>query len=257
MEIDRDTVAFVTGAGRGIGAAIADGLRAEGATVVTADLADGDVTLDVTDRTATRAAITRVAEQHGRLDLTVACAGIGVGGLASAIDDADWDRSIAVNLTGTLNTLRAAYEVMLPRERGHLVALASLSGLLPTPLLVPYATSKGGVVAFTKSLRPEAARHGIGVTAVCPGPVETGLLDGTGPGDDGRTLQVRRYLTSAAGPAITPAAVSDALVAGVRRNRALVCPRRARLLALAARYSPGVTERVITHYMRRELARGS
>jgi 2-hydroxycyclohexanecarboxyl-CoA dehydrogenase len=130
VELDRTTVAFVTGAGRGIGAAIAERLRAEGATVV----------------------------EHGRLDLAVACADIGVAGLASELDDEWWDRSIAVNLTGTINTIRAAYEVMLTRGRGHLVAVASLSGLLPTPLLVPYATSKGGVVSFMTSLRPEAAR---------------------------------------------------------------------------------------------------
>jgi hypothetical protein len=68
---------------------------------------------------------------------------------------------------------------------------------------------------------------------------------------------VRRYLTSAAGPANAPSVLDDAHIAGVRRNRALVCPKRARLLALAARFSPGTTERVITHYMRRELARGA
>jgi short-subunit dehydrogenase len=144
---------------------------------------------------------------------------------------------------------------MIPRGRGHLVAVASLSGLLPTPLLVPYAASKGGVVSFTTSLRPEAARHGIGVSVVCPGPVETGLLDVPGPVEGGRTLSPRRYLTSAAGPAVAPEVVADALVAGVRRNRAVICPKRARVLALAARWSPGVTERVITYYMRRELAR--
>jgi short-subunit dehydrogenase len=104
-------------------------------------------------------------------------------------------------------------------------------------------------------LRPEAARHGIGVSVVCPGPVETGLLDVPGPVEGGRTLSPRRYLTSAAGPAVAPEVVADALVAGVRRNRAVICPKRARVLALAARWSPGVTERVITYYMRRELAR--
>jgi NAD(P)-dependent dehydrogenase (short-subunit alcohol dehydrogenase family) len=255
VEIDRTTVALVTGAGRGIGAAVAERLRAVGATVVTADLVGADLDLDVTDRPAVRAAIAQTFEVHGRLDLAIACAGVGIGGLASAISDADWDRAIAVNLAGTLNTLRAAYDVMLTRERGHLVAVASLSGLLPTPLLVPYATSKGGVVSFTTSLRPEAARHGIGVSVVCPGPVETGLLDETGPVDGGHTISPRRYLTSAAGPAIAPTAVADALLAGVRRNRAVICPKRARVLALAARLSPGATGRVIAHYMRRELAR--
>jgi short-subunit dehydrogenase len=122
-------------------------------------------------------------------------------------------------------------------------------------LLVPYAMTKGGVVSLMTSLRPEAARRGIGATVVCPGPVDTGIVNATGPGPDGTTLSARRYLTSAAGPAIPPAAVADALVAGVRRNRAVVCPKRARLLAFAARCSPGTTERVLTHFMKQELAR--
>jgi NAD(P)-dependent dehydrogenase (short-subunit alcohol dehydrogenase family) len=257
VKLDRTTVAFVTGARRGIGAAIAERLRAEGATVVTSDLSGADVELDVTDLPAVRAAVSAVVAEHGRLDLAVACAGIGVAGLASELDDEWWDRSIAVNLTGTINTIRAAYDVMLTRGRGHLVAVASLSGLLPTPLLVPYATSKGGVVSFMTSLRPEAGRCGVGVTTICPGPVDTGLLDETGPPGDRRIINVRRYLTSAAGPAIPTAAVADALVTGVRRNRAVVCPKRARMLHFAARCSPAVTERVLAHFMRRELGRTS
>jgi len=104
MRIDGSTIAFVTGAAGGIGAGIAERLRTEGATVVTSDIgATGvDRALDVTDRVAVRAAIAGVVADHGHLDLAVACAGIGIGGLASELGDADWDRSIAVNLTGVL-----------------------------------------------------------------------------------------------------------------------------------------------------------
>ena len=182
MEIERTTVAFVTGGGRGIGAAIADRLRAAGATVVTADLRGADIPLDVTDLAGTRDAVARIVAEHGHLDLAVACAGVGVAGAASEIADADWERSIAVNLEGTANTIRAAYEVILPRRRGHLVAIASLAGLVPTPLLVPYAMTKGGVVSLMTSPR---------------------------------------------------------------------------LLHFASRCSPAATERVVTHFMRRELARSS
>src|SRR5690348_8818436 len=119
MRIDHATMAFVTGAAGGIGAGIAERLRAEGATVVTSDIGSTgvDLTLDVTDRVAVRAALAGAVAEHGHLDLAVACAGIGIGGLASEVGDADWDRSIAVNLAGTINTIRAAYEVMLPRGR--------------------------------------------------------------------------------------------------------------------------------------------
>src|SRR5699024_5705435 len=140
---------------------------------------------------------------------------------------------------------------------GQLVAIASLAGLLPTPLLVPYATAKGGVVSLMTSLRPEAARKGIGVSVMCPGPVDTGLLDETGPAEANGTINTRRYLTSAAGPASAPTAVADALITGVRRNRAVITPKLARVLHVASRCSPAVTERVLTHFMRRELARST
>ena len=250
MNIDRTTVALVTGAAGGIGAATTARLRNAGATVIAADLAGADVGLDVTDLAKARATVDGIVAAHGRLDLLVACAGIGIAGLVEELDDTAWDRSIAVNLTGTINTVRAAYDVMRPASRGQLVAVASLSGLLPTPLLTSYATTKGGVVSFMTSLRPEAARHGIGATAICPGPVDTGLLDVGGAGG----IDVRRYLTNAAGPAIAPTAVADAIMAGIRRNRAIVVPKRARVLHLAARLSPGTTERVLTHFMKRELA---
>jgi short-subunit dehydrogenase len=158
-----------------------------------------------------------------------------------------------VNLMGVVNVVRAGYAAMVPRESGHLVAIASLAGLLPTPLLVPYATAKGGVVSFMTSLRPEAARRGIGASTVCPGPVDTVFLDRGGEHGHVARVDVRRYLTSAAGPAIAPAAVANAVIKAVERNRAVVTPGRARALHVAARLAPATTERVISRAMSREL----
>ncbi len=257
MDIDSTTVALVTGAAGGIGAATVERLRRDGATVIASDLSGAaiDVALDVTDLAAVRAAVADIVATHGHLDVVVAGAGIGLAGLVEELDDTAWSRSIAVNLTGTINTVRAGYEVMLPRGRGHLVAIASLGGLLPTPLLVPYATTKGGVVSFMTSLRPEAARRGIGVSVICPGPVDTGLLDTESAGSPAHAVNVRRYLTNAAGPAIPASAVADAIVTSVQKDRAVIAPRRARILYLAARLSPATTERVLTHFMKRELSR--
>jgi short-subunit dehydrogenase len=133
------------------------------------------------------------------------------------------------------------------------VFVASLSGLVPTPLLVPYATAKAAIVGLATSLRPEAARHGIGVTVVCPGPVDTPFLDTGGGEGMVQRVDVRRYLTRAAGPAISPDAVASATMRGVRRNRAIVTPKRAALIWRLSRLSPRGTEQVVTRAMRAEV----
>ena len=120
--------------------------------------------------------VRRARATRGRLDVVVANAGIGVGGLVEDVTADDWTRSIDVNIRGTVNTVQAAYPILREQRRGAIVAMASLAGLAGLPLLTPYAMTKYAVVGLAESLRPEAARYGIGVTAVCPGPVETPLL---------------------------------------------------------------------------------
>lgn len=259
MNVDSSTTAFITGGCGGIGAATAERLRAAGATVVVADLGTAgspDVVLDVTDLAATRSALQAVAGDHGRLDVVIACAGVGVGGPADQLDDEAWARAIDVNLVGTINTIRSGYEMMLPIGRGHLVAVASLAGLVPSPLLVPYAAAKGGVVSFMTSLRVEARRTGVGVSVVCPGPVDTTLLDTGGAGGVVTQVDIRRHLTNAAGPAIAPSAVAAAVIRAIVDDRAVVAPKRARLLYLAGRLLPHLTEREIARSLAQELEYG-
>jgi short-subunit dehydrogenase len=118
---------------------------------------------------------------------------------------------------------------------------------------VPYATAKSAVVGLATSLRPEAARHGVGVSVLCPGPVETQLLATGGVGGAVRGVDSRRFLVSAAGPALSAEAVAAAAVEGIRRNRAVIAPGRAGLLWRAARLSPALAERAVARAMRREL----
>jgi short-subunit dehydrogenase len=228
--------------------------------VVTADLAGSgaDVELDVSALESAQAGVDHVVGEHGRIDVLVVASGIGVSGVVEDLPADAWERTIAVNVTGTANVVRAAYPTMIAARRGHIVIVSSLSGLVPTPLLVPYAMSKSALVGLGMSLRPEAARHGIGVTVVCPGPIDTGFLDTGGWHRDADiTIDTRRYLTSAAGPALSPAAVAQATVKGVRRNRAIVAPGRASLLWRAARLSPRLAEVAITRAMRAELTAAS
>jgi NAD(P)-dependent dehydrogenase (short-subunit alcohol dehydrogenase family) len=180
MGLDLDgAVVVVTGAAGGIGGALVDGFAGAGAQVVRTDLPGrgADIDLDVTDLDATRRVCSEVCATRGRLDVVVANAGIGVGGLCEDLTATDWQRSVDVNVRGTANTIQAAYPLLVQQRRGALVMMASLAGLAGLPLLAPYAMTKFAVVGLAQSLRPEGARYGVGVTAVCPGPVETPLLE--------------------------------------------------------------------------------
>lgn len=245
MDLDGTTV-FVTGGAGGIGRALAAAFSRAGAHTVRADLAGADVALDVTDAEAVAAAIGGL----GHLDVVVANAGVGVGGTVADIPPGDWRRTIDVNISGVVNTVVPAYQRMREQRSGAIVLMSSLAGLTGIPLMVPYSMSKYAIVGLGASLRPEAARHGIGVTTVCPGPVDTPLLDerSNTPG-----LDVRRYLTAAGGKPMAADALAEQVVAAVRANRPLVLPGRAALLSRGARFAPRLTNRIIEAGMRREL----
>lgn len=248
MELQGKVVA-VTGASGGIGSALVEAFGRAGADVTGVDRpgTGADLEVDVTDAGAVAAAIAGL----DRLDVVVANAGIGVGGLAEDIVADDWQRTIDVNISGVVNTVLPAYERMRAQRSGTIVLMGSLSGLVGTPLLTPYAMSKHAIVGLAASLRPEAARHGIGVTVVCPGPVETPMLDTPGA-TAGATA--RRHLVNAAGKPMAPEALADAVVDAVRRNRPMVvAPGRSRLIARLARWVPGATARQLAKAMDQEL----
>lgn len=242
---------LVTGAAGGIGTAVCRAFAAAGADVTSVDL-DGtgvDHELDVADA----AAVADLVLGLDRLDVVVANAGVGVGGLVEDIDRAGWDTTIDVNIRGVINTVLPAYARLRDQRSGAIVLMASLSGLLGTPLLTPYAMSKHAIVGLGASLRPEAARHGVTVTTVCPGPVETPLLDEPSAT---RGLAVRRYLTAAAGRPITPAALADRVVDAVGKGQALVVPGRAGVLWRLARFAPRLTAAQLAKGMHAELRAG-
>jgi NAD(P)-dependent dehydrogenase (short-subunit alcohol dehydrogenase family) len=258
---DRDTmpaielqhaVVVITGGCGGIGVAIADAVRRAGATAIRTDLPGrgADYDLDVTDLDATRRVFAEVRDAHGRLDVVIANAGIGVAGLVEDLTPDQWSASIAVNVCGTTNTVQAAYPLLVSQGRGSLVLMASLSGLLGTPLLAPYSMTKHAIVGLGASLRPEAARHGVGVTVACPGPVDTALLDESAstPG-----ISVRRYLTASGGKAQTPNQLADAILDAVRRDRGLVTPGRAGILWRLNRMMPKTVANVVGRNMSAEL----
>ena len=171
-------VAFVTGAARGIGAAIAARFEQEGCVVWRADIlpAAGFV-LDVTDRAAVHATIGRVAAEHGGLDILVNDAGLIAAGPADRISGEEWDRLVAVNLTGIFNCIQAALPAMAGRPGASIINMASVSAEKGGGAIgnVWYGTTKAGVVALTKGLGRELGPRGIRVNAISPAVVDTDM----------------------------------------------------------------------------------
>ena len=266
-------VAIVTGAASGIGKALAGTLARRGATVVLADIDEAGakaaadalaagppgrvsgVALDVTDAEAVAALVERVAQDHGHLDFLFNNAGIAVAGPVSELTLAHWNRTIDVNLRGVVHGVVAAYPIMIRQGRGHIVNTASLAGLLPSPMLTPYGMTKHGVVSLSESLRMEAAEHGVRVSVVCPGVIDTPLLDKGNPPDlppVAHMPNARTLLTKIIGRAYPAASLAEDVLDGVARNRPIiVTPRHARIPWRIYRISPRLMIETGPRFMRR------
>ena len=207
-------VALVSGAASGIGAAVADRLAEDGATVVRADIAavpaaDGPVRCDVTDAASCAAAVAHAVDAHGRLDVLANVAGVGGAAAICDVDPDEWRRVIEVNLTGTFLLSQAAVPALLA-STGCIVNMGSVAGLRATPYNAAYCASKGGVVMLTKSMAIELAKAGVRVNAVCPASVDTPFLRNfTIP--DGADLSLFARAASPMGRVIDPSEVAAAV----------------------------------------------
>lgn len=176
--------ALITGASRGVGAAVARSLEGAGAQVASASRSGEGPGLalrcDVTDLASVEAAVAATVEAFGRLDIVVANAGIGSYGDFLDIPLDEVDAMIDVNLKGTLYTARAALPHLIESGAGDFLALASVAGLRAFPGEAVYNASKFGMVGFTRSLDHELREKGVRCTSVCPGGVATDFAMGTG-----------------------------------------------------------------------------
>ena len=271
----------MTGGASGIGRALGAALLSKGAHVVLADVdgaaaqlaaseltersRDGvgsvtGVAVDVRDRDAVTAVVTDVVEHHGRLDMLFNNAGISVGGASHAVPGPYWDRVIDVNIRGVVNGVVAAYPVMVRQRSGKIVNTASAAGLAPAVLTAPYAMSKHAVVGLSLTLRPEAAVHGVQVSALCPGAIETPILDKGSPGDlpprTDAVLTARQYLRVMHQRPMAAERFARQASRGVARNRAvIVVPRSVKAAWYLHRLSPSAWERVSRLAARRILNR--
>lgn len=178
--------AIVTGAARGIGAAIAARFAAEGARVAVFDLnppkqpENGlSARVDVADETSVNEEVKKVATTFGRLDLLVNCAAAdGIWGPVTEMTLADWNRALAVNLTGAFLTSRAVIPHMAKSGGGSIVNIASQLGSVAVPANPVYCASKGGLIQLTRAMALDHAEAGIRVNALSPGAVLTERLVG-------------------------------------------------------------------------------
>ncbi|WP_042386952.1 SDR family oxidoreductase [Streptacidiphilus melanogenes] len=252
----------VTGAGSGIGRATALAFADAGASVVAADLnaesaartaqlaallgapRSGGYAVDVSDPAAMEEFAKAVHAEHGVPDVVVNNAGIGLGGAFLDTATSDWDAVLGVNLMGVVHGCRLFGAMMKERGLGgHIVNIASAAAYLPSRTLSAYATSKAAVLMLTECLRAELADQGIGVSAVCPGFVNTAIAKATRyvgvsaseqeqlRGKADRLYRLRN---------LPPERVADAVLRAVRENRPVVpVAAEARIGRALSRLSPG------------------
>lgn len=208
MGIQTGKVALVTGGRGGIGRAIVDRLMREGATVYAADLSEagsltaaGDtdsrfVRLDVTSEAEAIAAMDTVKAEQGKLDILVNAAGIEIEKTIEDTSLEEWNRSFAVNVTGTFLTSKYALPLMRAAAKSgssaSLINFGSYDGFIADPGLAAYCATKGAVHALTRAMACDHGPEGIRVNAICPGYIDTPMLQsfftGDGSGGGGKTI---------------------------------------------------------------------
>ncbi|MGB1560033.1 MAG: SDR family NAD(P)-dependent oxidoreductase [Sinimarinibacterium flocculans] len=258
MKTFTDKKVLVTGAGSGIGRETAMAFAAQGAHVIATGLGQDGLagtrslieqnggrcevySADVSDEAAMRALADEVHGRFGAVDVLVNNAGIGAVGRFLDTSVATWDRVWAINVKGVMLGCKLFVPPMIERRSGHVVNLSSMAGFFAAPDMAVYAASKYAVLGFSEALRGDLQAHGIGVTAVCPGLVNTSIVatstaEGGAAGWQGNAVDFyarRNY---------PPSKVATAILQAVRRNTA-VCPvtPEAWVTYHAKRLLPGLT----------------
>lgn len=244
---------LVTGAGSGLGRAIAARYRRAGARVLLTDVdpvagraaaaeLGGDfAALDVRDDADWRRVHDWCLATYGGLDLLVNNAGVGAGGRLERLDWSDWQWVLDINLAGVVRGCRTFVPLFQRQRRGHLVNVASMAGLLNPPGMASYNVSKAAVVALSETLRTELAPDGITTTVVCPGYFATNLGTRLRCPDPAMTALANRLMARSA---ITADDVAEQVFAAVTAGRFWVLPHReGRRAWWLKRHLPALTQR--------------
>ncbi|MDO9263225.1 MAG: SDR family oxidoreductase [Desulfosalsimonadaceae bacterium] len=270
MNIFKDKVAIVTGAGSGIGKAVATELCKKGAKVVLADYKEESVKtvaaainmkiggktgtaqavrLDVTDSEAVKKTVDDTVKTLGRLDYIFNNAGIAVGGEVRDITLKDWRAVLEVNLFGVIHGVDAAYPIMVRQGFGHIVNTASIEGLVSFAGTAAYVASKHAVVGLSNTLRLEGKDLCVRVSAVCPGHNKTAIFN-----DSKMVNNYRKKVLEALAkiPGITPEECAREILKGVEKNKAvIVITALAKVLYLLQRFSPDLSMKLMSFDLKR------
>jgi NAD(P)-dependent dehydrogenase (short-subunit alcohol dehydrogenase family) len=266
MKIVAGHRALVTGAASGIGRAIALALADAGCDVAVLDrdergLAEvcGEIerrgraplpiVADLSRPESIPAAAEAIRSAWGRLDILVNNAGVVFYGPTEAMTAEQWDWLLRINLYAPVHLTRELLPLLLAQPQAHVLNVCSISGLVAGSRIAAYHTSKFGLVGVTQALRAEFGRRGLGVTALCPGPVSTNLYQSGVSGRAGRAIpEPPRWLCA------TPEAVARKALGAIRRNRrqVLVTPL-AHLLFQVNRFAPWLLD-WLNHFGRKKPA---
>ncbi|MBL9016218.1 MAG: SDR family NAD(P)-dependent oxidoreductase [Myxococcales bacterium] len=260
-------VVVVTGAGGGIGRATALAFAEDGAKIVATDIDQarldslaselGDRALlvqkvDVADRAQMKAFADAVHAKAPAADVVVNNAGVAVGAafLDTSLDD--WDWLLGINLKGVIHGCHFFLPKMVERGAGgHIVNISSILGIFPAPQVTAYVASKFAVLGFSQSLRAEMEPHKIGVTAICPGMINTGIIEGSRMNGQhaGRRDKVAATFTKGGAP---PSLVARHILDAVRTNPAVrTVGRDAAVIHALTRVAPRITKRLGSTLTRR------
>jgi len=260
-----DATVVVTGAGSGIGRATALAFAAQGARIAACDVDQprldalsaelGDRTLvvrkvDVSDRAQMNAFADAVHAAAPAADVVVNNAGVAVGGgfLDTSLDD--WDWLLGINLRGVVHGCHFFARRMVDRRTGHIVNISSIFGIFPASNVTAYVASKFAVLGLSQSLRTELAPHGVGVTAICPGMINTSIVaDGRMAGEAGsrKSSVIERFKKG-----LPPSRVAVAILDAVRTNPAVrTVGRDAWALHQLTKVAPRTVQRVVDTLQRR------
>jgi NAD(P)-dependent dehydrogenase (short-subunit alcohol dehydrogenase family) len=233
---------FITGAASGIGRAVAEAAAAEGADLFLTDInapqldvvvaqirSKGGIVsvakaLDISDYDSVRTLAREIHQSFGSMDVVMNIAGISVWGTVETLQHEHWQRCVDINLMGPIHAIECFIPEMIKAKRGgHLVNVSSAAGLFGLPWHAAYSASKFGLRGISEVLRFDLKRHGIGVSLVCPGGVNTGLVQTIDiPGIDPNNPEFVALKAHFVKRAVTPEKAAAAILKGIKTNRYMV-----------------------------------